>query len=186
MEIQGLDPKIDLLVDYLNGELGCLDVKNLSVYSHIFLFLKDQTETAKITQLIITGNSLQKPTSTTTISSPIHTLDVYLHSITTSLPVLLLPGSSDPTNLSIPQQPFRTGMFPKSSSVDSFVCGTNPSLGEVDGVEFLCSSGQNVDDVYKYVGEQGRLEIMEEMMKWGHFATTAPDTLCKFLFIYFF
>ena len=40
------------------------------------------------------------------------------------------------------------------------------------------SSGQNLDDIYKYVDSEDRLAMAEANLKWGHLAPTAPDTLC--------
>ena len=49
------------------------------------------------------------------------------------------------------------------------------------------TSGQPVDDILKYIeaGEpnskeaDGRLEVMENMLRWRCIAPTAPDTLCE-------
>lgn len=45
------------------------------------------------------------------------------------------------------------------------------------------SSGQGIDDVYRYVNddhvEGGRIALMESMLRWRHVAPTAPDTLCN-------
>ena len=50
----------------------------------------------------------------------------------------------------------------------------------MDGVSVLGSSGQNVDDVYKYSVGEDRLDIMHRMLQWGHFVPTAPDTLTSY------
>jgi DNA polymerase delta subunit 2 len=52
----------------------------------------------------------------------------------------------------------------------------------VDGVRFLGTAGQNVDDVYKYSGLEDRLSIMEHILQWGHLIPTAPDTLAAYPF----
>lgn len=54
---------------------------------------------------------------------------------------------------------------------------TNPHEFEVDGVSILGTSGQNVDDVYKYSKQEDRLDILQSLLSWGHLAPTAPDTL---------
>lgn len=61
-------------------------------------------------------------------------------------------------------------------------CVTNPSWWDIDGIKVFGSSGQGVDDVYKYVDddhiEGGRVGLLEKMLRWRHCAPTAPDTLC--------
>lgn len=43
---------------------------------------------------------------------------------------------------------------------------------------FLGTSGQNLDDIYKYLESDDRLEMAMSMLRWSHIAPTAPDTLC--------
>ena len=54
---------------------------------------------------------------------------------------------------------------------------TNPHEFEVDGISFLGTSGQNIDDIYKYSVEENRLMLLQRVLEWGHLVPTAPDTL---------
>ena len=63
---------------------------------------------------------------------------------------------------------------PASGWFDSL---TNPAEFDLDGFRFLGGGGQTLDDVYKYVDGEERLEMMEAMMRWRLSAPTAPDTL---------
>ena len=54
---------------------------------------------------------------------------------------------------------------------------TNPHEFELDGVTFLGTSGQNIDDIYKYSDEESRLALLQRVLQWGHMVPTAPDTL---------
>ena len=54
---------------------------------------------------------------------------------------------------------------------------TNPHEFEIDGVSFLGTSGQNIDDIYKYSVEEDRLILLQRVLEWGHLVPTAPDTL---------
>lgn len=54
---------------------------------------------------------------------------------------------------------------------------TNPHEFEVDGISFLGTSGQNIDDIYKYSVEENRLMLLQRVLDWGHLVPTAPDTL---------
>ena len=64
---------------------------------------------------------------------------------------------------------------------------TNPWDGDVEGWRLMGKSGQPVDDILKYInfggpggtGSDGRLEVMESILRWRCGAPTAPDTLCK-------
>jgi DNA polymerase delta subunit 2 len=47
---------------------------------------------------------------------------------------------------------------------------------------FLGSSGQNINDIFKYMVEQdeeARIQAACNTLDWGHLAPTAPDTLCE-------
>lgn len=131
LSFSGTDPsyalELDLLLEYLLGE--ALDHNT------------QQDELAKISRLIIAGNSIstandhrtqvggqqsngQKPTGPSTkkygydSSSynplPSQLLDEFLSELLPSMPITLLPGSQDPANASYPQQPIHVAMFPRS------------------------------------------------------------------------
>ena len=171
--------------------------------------LEDQSEARNISRLIIAGNSLSHaspiPTredvtaaskksgqrkygydSSNYNSAPTDLLDTWLATLLPSIPVTLLPGDSDPTATSLPQQPIHAAMFPHSraymelaTSKDTswFHSATNPFDFDCDGWRFLSTGGQPVDDVYKYVTGEDRLEMIEAMLRWRLVAPTAPDTL---------
>jgi len=187
---------LDLLMEYLLGE----STSPL-----------DQEEAANISRLIIAGNPLSNaspiPTrqeaaatsknrgqkkygydSSNYNAAPTDRLDTWLASLLPSIPITLLPGDSDPTGTSLPQQPIHPAMFPhsraymelplgSSKEISWFDSQTNPADFDLDGYRFLGTGGQTVDDVYKYVAGEERLEMMEAMLRWRLTAPTAPDTL---------
>ncbi len=59
---------------------------------------------------------------------------------------------------------------------------TNPHEFEVDGVTFLGTSGQNLEDIDRYSTETERLPVLERLLEWGHLVPTAPDTLTAYSF----
>jgi DNA polymerase delta subunit 2 len=190
--------QLNILLEYLLGE--ALDPKS-------------QRETAQISRLIIAGNSLASESdavsgdtfgnvkksnkkygydSSAYNPAPIAHLDNFLATLLPSMPVTLIPGASDPANVSLPQQPIHPAMFPQAreyTAVPSinaaeqepgwFDAVTNPWDGEIDGWRVLGTGGQNVDDVFKYVESEDRLGMLEAMCRWRCIAPTAPDTLCK-------
>lgn len=68
-------------------------------------------------------------------------------------------------------------MFPGAAAYSTFQSVTNPHEFELDGVRFLGTSGQPIDDLAKYSEGDDRLDLMERTLAWRHLAPTAPDTL---------
>ena len=73
-------------------------------------------------------------------------------------------------------------MFPKSASTGLLRGVTNPYDCTINGQQFVGTSGQNVDDIYRFSEKEDRLEILEQVHNWRHLAPTAPDTLGCFPF----
>ncbi|KAI2621670.1 DNA polymerase alpha/epsilon subunit B-domain-containing protein [Hypoxylon sp. NC1633] len=188
--------ELSLLLEYLLGE--SLDPAA-------------QQELSQISRLIIAGNSIsleeRRATdeemtekkahkkygydSSSYNSLPSQLLDEFLSTLLPTMPVTLLPGAQDPANASYPQQPIHPAMFPNSrpytaqpasSEVGWFDTVTNPWEAEIEGWRFLGTGGQNVDDIFKYVGSDDRLTMMEAMCRWRCCAPTAPDTLWSYPF----
>lgn len=185
---------LDLLMEFLLGE-ACGQ--------------STQEEVGKISRLIIAGNSITEGTplhsreeltdkkaskkygydSSAYNPAPTTRLDDFLATLLPSLPITLLPGESDPANVSMPQQPIHSAMFPRSRNYSPmpgsiepgwFDSVTNPWEGDVDGWRIMGNGGQPIDDVFKYVEGDERLEMMENLLRWRCGAPTAPDTLCKY------
>lgn len=189
--------ELDLLLEYLLGEA---------------LEPSTQAELSQISRLIIAGNSIAatNPCAAETATDkkataakkygydqasynalPSQILDDFLAELLPTLPVTLLPGEHDPANASFPQQPIHTAMFPRSRAFAAAPGSkergwldpvTNPWEGELDGWRMLGTGGQNVDDVFKYVDSEDRLDMMEAMCRWRCSAPTAPDTLWSYPF----
>lgn len=184
---------MDLFMEYLLGE-ACGP--------------STQSEVGNISRLFIVGNSIAEGTPLASRDehldkrsnkkygydasaynpSPTAHLDNFLATLLPSIPITLLPGQSDPANISLPQQPVHPAMFPQSRSYASlpgsnepgwFDSVTNPWEGDVDGWRMMGSGGQSVDDIFKYVEGDERLEMIENLLRWRCVAPTAPDTLCK-------
>lgn len=86
--------------------------------------------------------------------------------------------------MSLPQQPLHACLLPAASHHGSLHRATNPHEFNLDGVRFLGTSGQNVDDMAKYAKfpRAGRLDALERCLQWRHLAPTAPDTLTCYPF----
>lgn len=123
---------------------------------------------------------------------PSQLFDAFIAELLPSIPITMLPGAQDPANASYPQQPVHPAMFPSARAYARgptapatqpgwFDTVTNPWEAELEGWRFLGTGGQNVDDVFKYVGSDDRLGMMEAMCRWRCCAPTAPDTLCEYM-----
>jgi DNA polymerase delta subunit 2 len=89
-----------------------------------------------------------------------------------------MPGDQEPTNVTLPQNPLHKGLFKEASKQDRFQTVTNPYLFEMNGFQFLGTSGQNIDDIYRFSDIDSRLDAAENSLLWRNIAPTAPDTLC--------
>lgn len=184
---------IDLLMEFLVGET-CNETT--------------QKDVGKISRLIIAGNSIKEATplaprdelsdkkaskkygydSAAYNPAPTAHLDNFLATLLPSIPITLMPGESDPANVSLPQQPIHPAMFPRSRNYANvpgaeeagwFDSVTNPWEGDIDGWRMMGNGGQPINDVFKYVEGDERLEMIESLLRWRCGAPTAPDTLCK-------
>lgn len=172
------DPlRVQLLVDFLTGSLGSRLQQEMS---------------AKVVHVIIAGGSTgaleavaaAPPHSRKQNSSIQHIkdLDMLTTELAAALPVDIMPGPDDPANVSLPQQPLHKCLFPGASRYLTFRRVTNPHECEVDRVRILGTSGQNIDDIYKYSRSHDRLQMLEQTLTWRHLAPTAPDTLATYPF----
>ena len=185
--------RLDLLMEYLLGESGGEG---------------DQEEMTSVSRLIIAGNSISSSLAIAKEDTgvrkhakkygydasaynpaPTASLDRFLSTLLPSIPITILPGDSDPANVSIPQQPLHPAMLPHSRAYAAlpssgepgwFDSVTNPWEADIDGWRFLGNGGQPVNDAYKYVEGDDRIDIMEHLLRWRCGAPTAPDTLCRF------
>ncbi|KAK6436339.1 DNA polymerase delta small subunit Cdc1 [Oleoguttula sp. CCFEE 5521] len=189
---------LDLLLEYLLGEsAGSEDQVSVSAMSRLIIAGNSLAHASPIPPRDETTTNGQKKAphakkygydSSAYNAAPTDRLDLFLSSLLPSLPVTLLPGADDPTSISLPQQPIHQAMFPHSRTYQSppktspaepgsFDSGTNPYAFDLHGWRFLGTGGQPVDDIYKYVTGEERLEMMEAMLRWRLVAPTAPDTL---------
>lgn len=83
-------------------------------------------------------------------------MDMCLSELAAALPIDLMPGAEDPTNIALPQQPLHRCLFPGAARFASLTRVTNPHELELDGVRLLGTSGQNLDDIAKYSKHEDR------------------------------
>lgn len=104
-------------------------------------------------------------------------IDDFIARLGTFIDVDIMPGELDPTNQLIPQQALHHCILPKSFKLNTVRSVTNPYSIELDGLNFLGTSGQNVKSIKQYSTMTESITIMHRMIDWAHIAPTAPDTL---------
>jgi DNA polymerase delta subunit 2 len=173
--------RLQLMLDTCSGILGTSPLQSLA---------------ASITRVVIAGGllgskhtHLSQPTSYASVREqaqalePLQDLDSLLAELCETVNVDVMPGVADPTNYSLPQQPLHKCLLPQSTSLSTFNRCTNPHAFEVDGVQFLGTSGQNVDDIMMYSTFESAADILENMLQWRHVIPTAPDSLAAYPFV---
>lgn len=151
---------------------------------------------AKIVRMIVAGNMLsrdlrsreeeadkksnrkpwEKKSKAFTVDS-VKIVDDFIAELSKSIHIDIMPGETDPTCLLLPQEPIHPCILPKSCISSAVRCVTNPYQASFDGVIFLGSSGQNVDNIRQYTELDDPITILEKTLTWRHMAPSAPDTL---------
>jgi DNA polymerase delta subunit 2 len=177
-------PRFNLLntqnmFDYLSGCLG-EDSEQCDLISKIVRVVlvgnsvwQDDT---KSHQLFDVRGSL-RPIERASLVEPMRAVDQLVEQLSQSVHVDIMPGEYDPSNTSLPQQPLHPSMLPKSSQLSTCHLVTNPYSFTILGTDFLGTSGQSINDLKLYSTETNSIQLMEQTLKWGHMAPTAPDTL---------
>ena len=107
-------------------------------------------EFKSVVRVILAGNSLPTPRVIETNQKqtkkigraetvqydmePLYMLDKLLEPVAASVHVDVMPGTQEPTNHSLPQQPMHPSMFSKAGVYSSFQTVCNPYQCQVDGV----------------------------------------------------
>ncbi|CAG90937.2 DEHA2G20350p [Debaryomyces hansenii CBS767] len=184
------DIKIELLKQYLTGELGCNTDTQAASYISRLVIAGDSIAPIEETvddDFFTTNNYGSKNISKFNTDS-LKSLDKFITDLLPSVPISIMPGNNDPAEICLPQQPLHKSIF---SSNKRYVGGstlqtlTNPTWMEVQesGLRLLGTSGQNISDILKYLtaetltDPQVVLTIMESNIKWQNIIPTAPDTL---------
>lgn len=186
------DLKLELLKQYLIGEVGNFDDKsNSSTISQLIIAgnsimpIENLSAEMDLKNYITTNNYGSKNISKYNAES-LKQLDIFLKDILVSLPVAVMPGDHDPAEVCLPQQALHKMLFRTNKALlgsDRLIRTTNPQWMEVNGVRMLGTSGQNVDDVMRYIPDTNgsapptSIQVMESNIKWQNFAPTCPDTL---------
>lgn len=183
------DLKIELLKQFLLGETGSSsdseyssNIARLIIAGDSIEPIRDVAAEEDLRNFVTTNNYGSKNITKYTTES-LQKLDNFINEVIVNLPISIMPGDHDPSEICIPQQPLHRSIFKSSLSLvsdDRLERLTNPVWLEIDGVKILGTSGQNVNDVKRYMTRstaQDSMKIMKSSMSWQNFVPTAPDTL---------
>ncbi|KAG1044027.1 hypothetical protein G6F43_011524 [Rhizopus delemar] len=154
------DMRRQLLLEFLTGEL-------------------EGEQSSSITRVILAGNSIIKPKKAKNNEGPV---DDFLEELCSTVDVDIMPGATDPSQSHLPQQRMHPSMFKQAHKLSTLNSVSNPYWCEIENITFLGTSGQNIDDIYRYVDSEDRLQMAESCMYWRHMAPSAPDTLWSYPF----
>nr|XP_060643668.1 DNA polymerase delta subunit 2 [Anolis sagrei ordinatus]XP_060643669.1 DNA polymerase delta subunit 2 [Anolis sagrei ordinatus] len=168
---------MQLLVDMVTGQLGAEgEQSSAALISRVVLCGNLLSQNTQSRDTMNKAKYLTKKTQAASVEA-VKMLDEILLQLSMSVPVDVMPGEFDPTNYTLPQQPLHRCMFPLSSAYSTLQLVTNPYQANIDGIRFLGTSGQNINDIFKYSSMSDYLEILEWTLRIGHLSPTAPDTL---------
>ncbi|CAM9672360.1 unnamed protein product, partial [Phaeothamnion confervicola] len=124
------------------------------------------------------------------VAAPSAELDTELAQLSAAAPTDVMPGIGDPSNYTLPQQPFHPCLLPLSSRLSTFNAVTNPYEAVIGSRIFLGTSGQPLADIMNgksaadaAADEPWCLQLLEDMLHWRHLCPTAPDTLGCYPFV---
>ena len=176
--------EIQLLIDYILGMLGSTN---------------DHEMCSKVIHVIIGGNSLAKETldrasqtkaryltykSEASTVKAMSDLDQIISQLVPNISVDLMCGENDLSNHLLPQKPLHPCMLPLCQKFhgSTFHTVTNPYECSIDGVNFLGTSGQNINNLRLYSTVTDSIRLLQDTLELQHMAPTAPDTLGSFPF----
>ncbi|KAK9330750.1 DNA polymerase alpha/epsilon subunit B-domain-containing protein [Lipomyces starkeyi] len=181
-----------MLFEYLMGELsGSDDSKHASEIIHVIVagnsFSNRRSPLSRDEESPDNAQKKKKKygyDSSSYNSKPTEALDSLLADLSASVSVDIMPGDQDPTNYSYPQQPINAALVPRTRRFlgSSFRSVSNPCWWDIEGLRILGTGGQPIDDIFKYIEGDDRLQMMETCLRWQHCAPTAPDTLWSYPF----
>ncbi|KAH9420920.1 DNA polymerase delta subunit 2 [Dermatophagoides pteronyssinus] len=145
-----------------------------------------------IVNLILAGNSIdlnggsksEDLLSQSEIDSndAVKMLDRFLANVGKYMFVDIMPGSLDISTGLYPQQPIHPCLFPKAFRLSTIRSVTNPHRAQYFGVDFLGTSGENINSICSCTSWNESIEIMRNLLQWGHLAPACPDLLHSYPF----
>lgn len=142
---------------------------------------QDDPERARLAesvrQVIVCGGTLGVEPDNEGIKAALDEADAFLSELGSVLPVDVMPGRHDPTNLSLPQTALHTHLFRQLRGCTGVKLVGNPYECTMEGLRILGHSGQPVEDLLRCTKLRSPADALELCLEGRHLAPTAPDTL---------
>jgi len=146
----------------------------------------DKQLSAAVKQVIVCGGLFAggaegcswRPTATS-----LEEVDSMLVELASKVPVDVLPGRNEPTNISLPQKSMLPHLFPRAQGCSGLRLAANPYERDVGGMRVLGHAGQPVDDILRCSSISAPIQALTLTMEAMHLAPTVPDTLATQPFV---
>lgn len=159
------------------SDLACDNKKHFSNAKKLAL------DAANHSLLVLLGNNFEAPAKPD--QDEVHSFRVKM-SLQSNMPIqalksflkfansrtIIMPGANDPTSIRLPQLPYHRCLI----NQENLELVTNPASFNYQGLNFLCGSGESPVDISKTTSLTFH-EAQESILKWAHYAPTAPDHL---------
>lgn len=116
-------------------------------------------------------------------AASLNEVDATLVELASKVPVDVLPGRDEPTNLSLPQKAMLPHLFPRAQGCSGLRLAGNPYEREVGGMQILGHAGQPVNDILRCSSISEPVHALTLTLEAMHVAPTAPDTLATQPFV---
>uniref|UniRef100_A0A7S4SM14 DNA polymerase delta small subunit n=1 Tax=Alexandrium monilatum TaxID=311494 RepID=A0A7S4SM14_9DINO len=140
-------------------------------------------QSSQVQRLIVCGGLLAEEVTAgglqaAAVRSALEEADELLAKLAAVLPVDVMPGPHDPTNLSLPQLPLHPYLFKRLRKCRSFKSVSNPYECSLrGGFRVLGHSGQPVEDLLRCTRLSSPIQALQCSLEGLHLAPTAPDSL---------
>lgn len=196
LDIQGpadYDLRIEMLTQYIAGEIGDVnDHDGASGISQVIIagnLVGTVEEEGQEEEDFVTINNYGSKNTAKFNNESLKVMNSVINNLVATVPVTVLPGNNDPSEICLPQQKLHPSLFGANKQYiggDNFQITTNPTWLEMkeNGLRMLGTSGQNIEDILKYLPDELKdstsnllTKLMESTIKWQNIIPTAPDTL---------
>ncbi|KAH3661869.1 hypothetical protein OGAPHI_006048 [Ogataea philodendri] len=193
---------VEILKEYLMGELDTAPetIEFLKSITEVVLAGDSIKCSDKSDQVVLEKDKYRELNKSNYDADALKQLDRFVSELLNSVPVTIMPGDSDPSESSLPKQPLHPSFFSSAGQFTNFKRATNPTWFEIDGLRLLGTSGENINDIFKYfipnlevdlsessagtdspvkseIINESRIKLLEATLHWQNIVPTAPDTL---------
>ena len=118
------------------------------------------------------------------IASSLDYFESFVKCLSDHWSVDIMPGENDLSGSFLPQQPLNITLFPSLIESNNIILSTNPHKFSINGYDFLGTSGQNIQDVWRFRSMEDirEVDVLYQTLEMRQIAPTCPDTLRSYPF----